>query len=233
MYGLYKVKGNQRSGDGAILLGVYGNREGQYYIFTGGVSFTGLIGSQFSFRYAPPDLGGSVAVVGSLGVKVAGGIGGAYVGRLGIYGDARLNVMGTVKPKEEAGWDYLKLRGGIGIEVVALTYTLWHKELWSAGPYDLITPRKSELFAQSEGEPLGPPLQAADAGLVIEPIVYDPADEGAWKGDTYVDVHEPASGGGEGEGDAEGDVRRASSRCRSARCACSRTPATQMRRSRS
>ena len=205
VYGLYKVKGNQRSGDGAILLGVYGNREGQYYIFTGAVSFTGLIGSQFAFRYAPPDLGGSLGVVGSLGVKIAGGIGGAYLGRLGIYGDARLSVMGTVRPKEEAGWDYLKLRGGVGIEVVALTSTLWHKELWSAGPFDLITPRKSELWAQSEGEPLGPPAAIADDGLQIEPIAYDPASEGAWNGDSYVGVEEPASGGGEGEGEGEGD----------------------------
>lgn len=203
VFALCKVKDGTRKGDGALLLGMKGSKEGQYYFFTGGVTLTGEIGARFNFTYSESDFNTGLAVLGRLGVKIFGGVGLAYVGHLGLYGNAVLDVQATVKPTDDAGWDYAKLKGTAGVEAVFCGWVVGHKELWSKGPYDLFTPRKSPLQGMSEGDVgddlMGPTLTAAaNDGFVMEPLAYNATSAGDWEGDAYVSDKGSAAGGGQG-----------------------------------
>ena len=181
-------------GEAAVLGGLAGQKQGQYFIFTGEVSFTGLLGVKVPFSYSTKDgakLGGArLNLGGSFSPKIAGGVGIKYLGRFGVYGTGTISTEGTVLPKEDAGWNYVRLNAALGLEVVALIWRVWHKDLWHTKDIDLITPRPS-IKGQSEDGAMGPYLEPqASQDLVFVPIVAQSADNG-WDGASPVYVDAP------------------------------------------
>lgn len=190
---LGKINPRQQSGTGeaAILFGLAGKKQGQYLFITGEVGFTGIIGVNANAALSAAngfDLKGNVDLNGKLSPKIAIGLGVARVGRIDVFGKGDLNVSTTVLPESSAGWNYAKLKAGIGFEIVGFNRRLWSKMLWDGGPWDLFTPRKS-INAQSELMATLGLFAASEQGDGNMPIVAV-ASDGTWYGDSrhFVDA---------------------------------------------
>jgi hypothetical protein len=211
--GLFKTNTRNASGEIAAMGGMQGSVQGQYFIFTGEFSLTGMGGAKAGFRYDPgkgASIDGNVDVVMSLSPKIAGGVGVAYIGRFGVYGTGNAETSIRILPTSDAGFNHIRFTADIGLEVVALIFRVWHKDLWKGGPWDLITPRNT-MRSQAEGYDIRPLfVAAADEGAMVVPLNVM-ADSREWYG--YVDkyVEDPSTPDDGRGGDADDDMTNESS----------------------
>ena len=183
----------KRGGMLSFMYGLQGGCQGQWGPITAEFMFKGLAGAQGAFGFdSAGALTGTMGIKGNLTAKLAAGLGVAYLGRVGVYGQGGLDLLFQMMPRDRQGWENVTLSGSFGAEVVALGYSIFDWEILK-GSWPIV--KRSTLSGQAIEETLeqaGLTGAHLDGDILSVPLPRDYLDRtGEWLGEQDVRVESP------------------------------------------